>query len=230
MAELQYQWPKNSWAILTKIIRAWYTVESGGGEVTQKKIADVAGVQQSQVSTNKAFLQMLGVTNPEGLALTDAGKRLGIGLYNDNESMRRQGLESIIKTNALLRDMLDIIKGRGGLKTKDFSDEIALRTGGKTDGFATGVTILQEVLVSSGAIEVIGDSLRPLKVRSEDREREREREEKPSFEKVPPITGLKRIPIPVSTSSVWWVEVSENADAGEIDKFLEMQKLMFGNK
>lgn len=227
MAEAAYQWPKNSWAILTKIIRAWYTVETGGSEVTQKKIADVAGVQQSQVSTNKAFLQMIGIVNPEGLSLSEGGKRLGIGLYNDNESMRQQGLELIIKGNPLLRDMLDIIKGRGALKTKDFSDEIALRTGEKAAGFATGVTILQEILVASGTVELAGDSLRPLKGRLREKSPEIEPEKK-VFPENPANSGLKKIPIAVSTSSVWWVEVAESPAEGEVEKFLEMQRLMFG--
>ena len=233
MAEAQkttIQWPRNSWVILTKIIRAWYTAEQGSGEVTQKKIAEIAGVQQSQVSTNKAFLQAIGVVNPEGISLTEAGKRVGIGLYNENEGMRQQGLLLIIRGNALLRDMLDIINGRGSLKVKDFSDEIALRTNGKTDGFATGVTIFQEILVSSGLIEVVGDMLRPLKGRIEEHHREPENKgEKPNPEKLSD-SGLKRIPIPVSTSSVWWIEVGETPKDGEVDKFLEMQKLMFGTK
>jgi len=229
----QYQWPKNSWALLTKIIRAWFTVETGNSEVTQKKIADVAGVQPSQVSTNKGFLQMIGLVNSEGTSLTEAGKRLGIGLYNDNEGFRRQGLELVIRQNALLRDMLDIIKGRGGLKVKDFSDEIALKTGGKTEGFSTGVTILQEILSGAGLVELQGDVLRPIKGRTEEREQERERDsvrEEKSLPETPKNPGLRKIPIAVSMSSTWWIEVGENPAEGEVEKFLDMQKLMFGLK
>jgi len=126
--------------------------------------------------------------------------------------MRQQGLQLIVRGNPLLKAMLDIIKGRGGLKLKDFSDEIALRTNGKSEGFATGVGILQEILIGSGSIEVLGDSLRPVKGRSEE------------------YAGLKRIPIPVSTSSVWWIEVGDTPADEEIQRFLEMQKLMFGIK
>jgi|ERR1700676_271176 hypothetical protein len=227
MAELQYPWPRNSWAILTKIIRAWYTAEQGGGEVTQKKIAEIAGVQQSQVSTNKAFLQAIGIVNPEGISLTEAGKRIGIGLHNENEGMRQQGLQLIIKGNQLLRDMLDIIKGRGGLKTRDFSDEIALRIGGKTEGFVTGITILQEILVGSGLIEVVADTLRPLKGRTEERHLEPESKGEKLSPERPSESGLKRIPVPISTNSVWYIEVGEKPTPEEVQKFLEMQKLMF---
>jgi hypothetical protein len=223
------QWPKNSWAILTKIIRAWYTVEQGSGEVTQKKIAEIADVQQSQVSTNKAFLQAIGILTPDGSSLTEAGKRIGIGISGDNESMLREGLQLVIKSNTLLSHMLDVIRGRGELKVKNFSDEIALRMNGKTDGFATGVTILQEILVSSGSIELVGDTLRPLFSRTEERYREPGNGGE-KFNQKPPGPGLKRIPIPVSTSSVWWVEVGDTPVEGEIDKFLEMQRLMFGTK
>jgi len=224
------QWPRNSWAILTKIIRAWYTAEQGDGDITQRKIADIAGVQPSQVSTNKAFLQAIGILTSDGSSLTEAGKRIGIGISGDNESMLREGLQLVIKGNALLSHMLDVIKGRGELKVKSFSDEIALRMNGKTDGFATGVTILQEILVSSGSIELAGDTLRPLRGRIEERYRDPENGGEKFKPQKPSDLGLKRIPIPVSTSSVWWVEVGEAPKEGEIDKFLEMQKLMFGTK
>jgi hypothetical protein len=229
MAELPYPWPKNSWAILTKIIRAWYSVETGEGGVTQKKIADVAGVQPSQVSTNKAFLQAIGIIGTEGVSLTEAGKRVGIGLYNDNESMKRQGLEMIIKGNTLLKDTLDIVRGRGSLKVNDFLDEIALRVGGKTEGFVTGTAILLEILSLSGTIEIKDNTLRPLRGTVAEQPQQLEKE-KNSIPNKPANSGLNRIPIAVSTSSVWYVEVSETPKEGEIEKFLEMQGLMFGTK
>jgi hypothetical protein len=226
MAELQYPWPKNSWAILTKIIRAWYSVETGGREVTQKKIAEVAGVQQSQVSTNKAFLQAIGVVGKEGVSLTEAGKRFGIGLYSDNDSMRRQGLEQIIKDNELLKDTLDIVRGRGSLKVSDFYDEIALRIGGKTEGFVTGTAILLEILRLSGAIEIADNTLRPSKGGPTEPSQQLERE-KNSISNKPTNSGLNRIPIAVSTNSVWYIEVGEKPTPEEVQKFMEMQKLMF---
>jgi hypothetical protein len=226
MAEVQFPWPRNSWAILTKIIRAWYSVETGGGEVTQKKIAEVAGVQQSQVSTNKAFLQAIGIVGKEGVSLTEAGKRVGIGLYSENESMKRQGFEQIIKSNALLRDTLDIIRGRGSLKVSDFYDEIALRLGGKTEGFVTGTAILQEVLTLSGAVEIKDNTLRPLMSNGTEQTQPFEKE-KNSIPTKPANSGLNRIPIAVSTNSVWYIEVGEKPTPEEVQKFMEMQKLMF---
>ncbi len=227
MAEMPYPWPRNSWAILTKIIRAWYSVETGGREVTQKKIAEVAGVQQSQVSTNKAFLQAIGIVGTEGVSLTEAGKRLGIGLYSDNESMKRQGLEQIIKDNELLKDTLDIVRGRGSLKVNDFYDEIALRIGGKTEGFVTGTAILLEILRLSGAIEIADNTLRPSRGGIVEPAHQIEKE-KNSIPNKPASPGLNRIPIAVSTNSVWYIEVGEKPTPEEVQKFLEMQKLMFG--
>jgi hypothetical protein len=227
MAELQYPWPKNSWTILSKIIRAWYSVEIGGGEVTQKRIAGVAGVQQSQVSTNKAFLQVLGIISPEGTSLTDAGKRVGIGFYNENESMTRQGLDQVIKGNQLLKGMLDIIRGTGSLKVNDFYDEIALRIGGKTEGFVTGTAILVEILERSGAVEIKDNILRPSKEITTEQPQQIEKENN-SLPKQSSNSGLKRIPIAVSTNSIWWIEVGEKPSPEEVQKFLDMQKLMFG--
>ncbi|MGB7845043.1 MAG: hypothetical protein WBL63_05460 [Candidatus Acidiferrum sp.] len=227
MPELQYPWPKNSWTILSKIIRAWYSVETSGGEVTQKRIAQVAGVQQSQVSTNKSFLQALGIISPEGTSLTDAGKRVGIGFTNENESMTRQGLEQVIKGNPLLKGMLDIVRGRGGLKINDFYDEIALRIGGRAEGFVTGTAILVEILERSGAVEIKDNILRPSREIITEQPPQLEKE-KNSLPKQPSNSGLNRIPIAVSTNSVWWIEVGEKPTPEEVQKFLEMQKLMFG--
>jgi hypothetical protein len=226
MPELAFPWPRNSWTILSKIIRAWYSVESGGGEITQKKIAEVAGVQQSQVSTNKGFLQAIGIVSSEGTSLTEAGKRFGIGLYSENESMKRQGLDQVVKGYALLKDMLDIVRGRGSLKVDDFYAEVALRIGGRSEGFVTGTAILLEILVGSGAIEIAENTLRPSKGSTPEQRQESEREKNPIANK-PATPGLNRIPIAVSTNSVWYVEVGENPTPEEVQKFLEMQKLMF---
>jgi hypothetical protein len=226
MAELQFPWPRNSWTILTKIIRAWYSVETSGGEVTQKRIADVAGIQQSQVSTNKAFLQAIGIISPEGTSLTEAGKRIGLGLYNENESTKRQGLEQIINRTQLLKDMLDIIRGRGSLKVDDFYDEITLRLGGKTEGFVTGTAILIEILTLSGAVEVKNNTIRPLKISTPEENQQIEKQDNPITNQ-PSSSGLTKIPIAVSPNSVWYIEVGANPKPEEVQKFLEMQKLIF---
>jgi hypothetical protein len=227
MAEVQFPWPKNSWNILSKIIRAWYSVETSGGEVTQKRVAEVAGVQQSQVSANKAFLQAIRIISPDGTALTEAGKRLGIGFYSENDSMMRQGLELVIKGTELLSGTLDIVRGRGSLKVDDFFDEIALRIGGRTEGFVTGTAILLEILQRSGAVEIKDNTLRPSKGVASEQLHQAERESK-LLPQTPATSSLKRIPIAVSTNSVWWIEVAEEPTSEDVQKFLEMQKLMVG--
>jgi len=228
MQETPYPWPRNSWTILSKIIRAWFSVETGGSEVTQKRIAEVAKVQQSQVSTNKAFLQAITIISKDGTALTDAGKRLGIGLYNDNESMKRQGSELIIKATPILKDMLEIVRGRGSLKTDDFYDEVALRIGGKGEGFVTGTAILLQILTLSGTVEIADNTIRPAKSNASEKAFDSEKENPLSIDRLPNTNaGLNRIPIAVSTNSVWYIEVGKEPKPDEIQKFLEMQKLMF---
>src|SRR4029077_16628531 len=100
----QIIWPKNSWGALKRMIRAWYAAEESGGEVTQRKIADMAGVQPSQINVKKTFLQNVGIVEPGGIALTEAGKRIGVGLSNDNERARQQGLQQIVKNCDILKD------------------------------------------------------------------------------------------------------------------------------
>src|SRR5229473_263081 len=121
-------WPTASWKMLKKIVRAWYTAEESGGEITQRGIAKIANVQASRVSMNKPFLQTIGIVQPEGIALTEGGKNLGLGVSNENEKVTQQALQRIIRENALLRQLLDIIKGRGTTDRTDFEAEVLILT------------------------------------------------------------------------------------------------------
>ena len=228
----QFNWPKNSWTVLQRIIRAWYAAEEGGAEVTQKKIADMAGVQPSQVSINKAFLQDIGIIQKEGIALTEAGKRLGVGLSNENQRAVQQGLQQLIRDSWILKDLLDLIRGRGSLNESDFEIEVSLRTrqGKGNLGFTIGVSVLQDILTNSGLIGIEGNVMRPNKGQIEEEKKILPKDASQAIAILGPESGLRRIPIPVSASSVWYIQVGDNPEEGEIDKFIEMQKLIFGKK
>ena len=223
-----FSWPNNSWAILKKIVKAWHAAEQGGNEVSQKRIAQMADAHPSQVSTNKGFLQSIGIVEPEGIKLTEAGKRYGLGLFNDNDRVAQQGLQEVIKNCALLADLLDIVRGRGNVEEADLEAELSLLTKqGKTNpGFATGVSVIQGILVDSSLIDKVGNVLRPNRGR-EDEERKTLPNRTVAPSDTQPASGLRRIPIPVSADSIWYVEVAAAADKFELEKFGEMQKLIF---
>jgi hypothetical protein len=233
-AKAQISWPKNSWGALKRMIRAWYAAEESGSEVTQKKIADMAGVQPSQLSVNKAFLQDIGIVEPGGIALTEAGKRIGVGLSNDNERARQQGLQQVVRTCDILRDLWDLTRGRGTLSEDDFEVEISLRTrqSKNTPGFTMGVGVLQDILSDSGLIEIEGGTMRPSRGLAEEAEKRGISREESQTHSVGALieTGLRRIPVPVSASSIWYICVAENPEDGDVDRFIEMQKLIFGRK
>jgi hypothetical protein len=224
-----FSWPNNSWTILKKIIRAWYAAEQGGNEVSQKRIAQMADAHPSQVSTNKAFLQSIGIVEPEGIKLTEAGKRYGLGLTNDNVRVAQQGLQEIIKNCTLLRDLVDTVRARGTVEEADLEAELSLLTKqGKTNaGFATGASVLQGILLDSGEVDKVGTVLKISKTyEDEDRKSPPPRREIAANE-ILPASGLRRIPVPVSAGSIWYVEVAENPNEFELEKFIEMQKLIF---
>jgi hypothetical protein len=189
------------------------------------------GIQQSQISTNKAFLQATGVLQPEGIALTDAGKRLGLGILHDNAGIREQGLRQIVRECALLKELHDIVRGRGSVTDRDFEAEISLRTkqGRSTPSFVTGIGVLWEILVESGLVDAAGNILRPSKVRIEEPKKVEPKPDALGSDRVD-TTGLRKIPIPVSASTVWYIQVGENPTDPEIETFIEMQKLVFGKK
>jgi hypothetical protein len=66
---------------------------------------------------------------------------------------------------------------------------------------------------------VTGQRKRPKTIQKE--------EPKPIENNVP---GLRQIPIAVSASRVWYIQIEENADEAELAKFIEMQKLIFSLK
>src|SRR6266852_3436803 len=158
-------WPTGSWAVLKKIIRAWYTAEDGGGEWTQRTVAELANVQASRVSMNKAFLQAIGIVQSEGIALTDAGKSLGLGLSNENARVIQQALQQIVRENFTLRHLLRIVHARGTIDREGFEAEIVILTkqGRETPGFVAGLGVLEDILTESGLIEMSDNSFRPAK-------------------------------------------------------------------
>jgi hypothetical protein len=189
----------------------------------------MADAHQSQVSTNKAFLQSIGIVEPEGIKLTEAGKRYGLGLTNENVRVAQQGLQEIIKNCTLLRDLVDIVRARGNVEETDLEAELSLLTKqGKTNaGFATGASVLQGILLDSGEIDKVGTILKISKsYGDEDRKSPPPRREIAANE-ILPASGLRRIPVPVSAGSIWYVEVAENPDEFELEKFIDMQKLIF---
>jgi hypothetical protein len=115
-----FSWPAGSWRVLKKIIRAWYTAESDGGDWTQRTVAKIAHLQPSRVSANKAFLQAVGIVQTEGIALTEAGKNLGLGLSNENLRLTQQALQRIVAENSILKQLLSIVRGRGTIDKEGF--------------------------------------------------------------------------------------------------------------
>lgn len=233
---IRVAWPTASWAVLKRLIRAWFTAENSGNEWTQRTVARFADVQPSRVSANKAFLQAVGIVENEGIGLTEAGRNLGLGLSNDNPRVTQQALQKIVRDNALLRQLLDIMRSRGGLDQEGFEAEVLLLTkqGGETPGFSVGVGVLEDMLGESGLVTKSDNMLRPVRGDFNDESaaqkqrgpEDSSRNEVRTLEATTP--GLRQIPIPVSASMVWYIQVSENPELPEIEKFIEMQKLIFG--
>jgi hypothetical protein len=42
--------------------------------------------------------------------------------------------------------------------------------------------------------------------------------------------GLRRIPMPISAAAIWYIEVADNPADGEVEKFIDVQRLIFGKK
>jgi hypothetical protein len=231
-------WPNGAWKMLRKIIRAWYAAEDRGSEMTQRTIANIANVQASRVSMNKAFLQAIGIVQTEGIALTETGKSLGLGLYNENELVAQQALQKLVKENPILRELWDIIRGRGTIDKADFEAQVVIITkqGKSSPGFTTGVGVLEDILLESGMIDMSGNTFRPTRIDPVEHVRE-QLKVSPKEEEVNLVAsnkiglnkqGLRQVPIPISASTVWFIEVAESPAEEDLNKFIEVQRLIFG--
>lgn len=223
-------WPSASWKALKKIIRAWYAAESSGLGMTQRDIAKAGGLQPSRVSANKPFLQTIGIIETEGISLTDGGKQLGLGLETENERVTQQALQTLVRTNLLLKQLWNVIRARGITDAADFEAQVVLLTklGSDSDYFSTGVNVLRDLLLESGLVGMSeNNGLRPNIV-------DLKEEVKDSLQGEAKAdtgnAGLRKIPIAVSPSKVWFVQIDENPNDAEITKFIEMQRLIFSLK
>jgi hypothetical protein len=229
-------WPSGAWKMLKKLVRAWYTAEERGNEVTQRTIAQIAGVQPSRLSMNKPFLQSIGILETEGIHLTKEGRQLGLGLTHDNERVAKEALQGIVKANPILRQLLDVIRGRGPTDREEFEAQVVMitRQGRNSDYFGTGVGVLEDMLLESGLVAMVDNTLRPTRevTRADENHKTPAAYEERVVGKADAISmsGLRRIPIPVSASDIWYVEVSESPDEFMLEKFIDMQKLIFGKK
>ena len=228
-----FSWPTSSWRVLKRIIRAWYTAEDGGGEWTQRTVAKLANVQPSRVSANKAFLQVVGIVQQEGIALTESGRNLGLGLINENTRVTQQALENIVRSSGVLRQLVDIVRGRGTIDRPGFEAEVLLltRQGKETSGFTTGVSVLEDMLLESGLVGMSDNAFRPIRteVRDETVVMPKQTEQvKTGHGQRSENSGLRQIPIPVSANTVWYIEVSESPEKADIETFIAMQRLIFG--
>lgn len=235
-ARVPFPWPGGSWRVLKKIVRAWYTAENRGGELTQRTVAKLAAVQASRVSVNKSFLQAIGIVQPEGIALTEAGKRLGLGLAHENARITQQALQRIVLDNPVLRPLLDIVRSRGAIDKEGFKAEVLLLTkqGEDTPGFNIGVGVLEDILLESGFVGLSDNTFRSVRPEFSEQANIPSTNEEPDDRRGgrggSNKSDLRKIPIPITASTVWYIEIGETPEPGDIDKFIEMQKLLFGHQ
>ena len=90
------------------------------------------------------------------------------------------------------------------------------------------MSVLEDILVDSGLVGMSDNGLRSttneLKAEPKDSLRGDQRAEPAK------VAGLRTIPIPVNASTIWYIQVPDSFEEVEIDRFIEMQRLIFGRK
>jgi hypothetical protein len=162
--------------------------------------------------------------------LTEDGKLLGLGITNENDLVTKQALQGIVKANPILRQLSDVIRGRGTTDRDAFEAQIVTITkqGKQADYFGTGVAVLQDILLESGLVAFADEKFKASKDEIKDEPASPSQQAAEPGRDAVIETGLRKLPIAVSASKVWYIQIDENPDIGDIERFIEVQKMVFG--
>jgi hypothetical protein len=151
--------PGSSWETIKRIIRAFYAVQN---EETPRlvEIARYAAVPRPVVSTNNNFLRSVNIVRPDQWKLTDMGTRYVTALQMDNDSMAREELANIVRSNPLLDQLLKMLLARGEMKADTFKAEALLRLViAPNDRQAMFFKPIFDMLLEAGLISMDGDNV-----------------------------------------------------------------------
>jgi len=231
--QIRFQMPEASWPTLKKIIRAYHAKRSSEN-VQVLDVAQAAGLHRPLVSSNNNFLKSVGLLEHDAYRLTPLGTELGVGISRNDADTVREALRKIVEGCAPLNGLVETLEARGELSVEAFESQVLLALDlSENDRRVRWIGTLLDLLSEADRIVVEGGMVRPLAT-----ERRSTRSTPIPLLQTSPsettqnklTTGFRRIPIPVSAGSVWYVEIAESQKPEELKKFLSMQRLIFDVK
>lgn len=154
------QAPGGSWESLKKIIRAYHAV-SDTETPTVEQVAQIAGLQRPVVSGSNNFLRSAGILQEGANKLTPVATRFATGLGINNQALVTGALQEIVRSQAGLSYLVNMLKARSSMPMDAFRGEIVLLTG--LDEKSRNLQFLKaivDMLQESGMVEVQKDEIR----------------------------------------------------------------------
>ena len=223
--------PEGSWATIKKIIRGYYA-KRDSAEVKVQDVATAANLSRPLISSNNNFLKYLGILEQDSYRLTPLGSEFALALVRNDIETQAYALRRLVEQVPSIKKLFEVVEARGGISADAFKTQVLMVWNlDPQDRRVMWLGTLLEILQESGLLFVDDDAIRPggraylppsngLKVEPPKRE--------PNMHTG--SLGLHKIPIAVSPTDIWYVEVSQNPEPEQVGKFLEMQRLIFGIK
>jgi hypothetical protein len=227
------QSPGSSWESIKKIIRA-YNAVADDENPTVENVAVLAGLQRPVVSGNNNFLRSTGILQENANKLTDVGYRLATGMGINNPSLVSSALRDIIRGQAGLNHLLNMLRARSVMSMEAFRGEIVMITG--LDANSRNLQFLKtivDMLSDSGMVKVENDEIayRGIFTGEIDGRAHVQQTPKPNEAPKSPSSNSKIVPISLGVGRLVNVELPEDWSSGrDLPKLLKMLELSLGEE
>jgi hypothetical protein len=221
--------PGGSWESLKRIIRAYHAAAEQESP-TVEQVARLAGLQRPVVSNSNNFLRSAGILQENANKLTPVATRFATGLGLNNQTLASSALQEIIRTQAGLSHLLNVLKARLSMSLEAFRGEIVMVTGLDENSrnlqfMKAVIDMLQEsmlVRIENDEITYMGVHIVSLSGQHDAPKPMREDLVKPSAAR---MMTERTIPIPLGLGRLVHVELPEDWSSRDLPKLLKMLEL-----
>jgi hypothetical protein len=156
MPEEQFRLPQSSYEEVAKIIRAYGHTDQPS---VPAEIGSMAGIHQTIVSSNNAFLLSIGVIDGgKKKVMTSKGKALANALEHELADQIRLNWREVVLANEFLQKILSAVKIRKGMERSTLQSHIAYSASQpKNPRTMAGASAVVDILIIADLIREEGD-------------------------------------------------------------------------
>src|ERR1035438_6399903 len=153
--------PGASWEMLKKIISAYHAVNDQDSPSVDD-VAEIAGKPRPLVSSCNGFLRSMGILRSDENKLTEVGSKFALGISHDNNGIKQEALEEIVKQSPPLARLIAIVRARGSMTLDALRGAIIVAAGlTKESRNIVFVKSIIDMLEESALVTLDADSVLP---------------------------------------------------------------------